>query len=56
MKTVTQSRNRREGGYLGCYTSVYDVPYSPGRRRHHRKGKWHWPTLRDEKKHRWSSI
>jgi hypothetical protein len=54
MKPVTKSRNQREGGYLGRYKSVYDamwyiedapVPH----RRHHRKGNWHWKTLRELK-------
>ena len=54
MKQFTKSRNQREGGYLGCYKSVYDafnhknIWDSPSPlRRHHRKGGWHWKTLRE---------
>jgi hypothetical protein len=44
MQTTT-SRNQREGGYLGRYKCVYDGLIA--RRRHHRKGGKHWPTLRE---------
>jgi hypothetical protein len=56
MKQFTKSRNQREGGYLGCYKSVYDtmwyVENAPvPRRRHHRRGNWHWRTLREMRGH-----
>jgi hypothetical protein len=48
MKEITKSRNQREGGYLGRYISVYDAePTERLKRRHHRKGRWYWPTLRE---------
>lgn len=48
---IIASRNKREGGYLGYYVSVYDdVPNSLLKRRHHRKGRWYWPTLRDNQR------
>lgn len=42
---ILVSRNKREGGYLGRYRSVFDNVDAP-RRRHHRKGSSFWPTLR----------
>lgn len=46
---VLVSRNKREGGYLGRYRSVYDRDYvfeRPPLRRHQRQGRWNLPTLR----------
>jgi hypothetical protein len=42
---IIESRNKREGGYLGRYLSVYDALLP--KRRHHRKGASRWMTLRE---------
>lgn len=42
---ILTSRNKREGGYLGRYRSVWDDVDTP-RLRHHRKGPSSWPSLR----------